>query len=187
MIDGLRALGFGVGFEPTGAFYILANARQFSGDSLSFAYEILEQCHVAVTPGVAFGRNAEGYLRFSYSASVERIQEGLRRLGRVPRAAPVSARACPACTGQWPADGQRIADCGTSIAYLHDDQFFPGWTFLVLKRHATELWQLDPTERAPPDGGGHAGWPARWPTAFGAVKMNYELLGQPDRATSTGT
>jgi aspartate/methionine/tyrosine aminotransferase len=36
---------------------------------------------VAVTPGVAFGRNAEGYLRFSYSASVERIREGLRRLG----------------------------------------------------------------------------------------------------------
>jgi aspartate/methionine/tyrosine aminotransferase len=81
MIDGLRAIGLGVGFEPTGAFYILANARHFSSDSLRFAYEILEQSHVAVTPGVAFGRNAEGYLRFSYSASVPRIQEGLQRLG----------------------------------------------------------------------------------------------------------
>jgi aspartate/methionine/tyrosine aminotransferase len=81
MIEGLRAIGLGVGFEPTGAFYILANARHFSSDSLSFAYEILERSHVAVTPGVAFGRNAEGYLRFSYSASVERIREGLRRLG----------------------------------------------------------------------------------------------------------
>jgi (5-formylfuran-3-yl)methyl phosphate transaminase len=81
MIEGLRAIGLGVGFEPTGAFYILANARHFSPDSLSFAYEILERSHVAVTPGVAFGRNAEGYLRFSYSASVERIREGLRRLG----------------------------------------------------------------------------------------------------------
>jgi (5-formylfuran-3-yl)methyl phosphate transaminase len=81
MIEGLRAIGLGVGFEPTGAFYILANARHFSPDSLSFAYEILEQSYVAVTPGVAFGRNAEGYLRFSYSASVERIREGLRRLG----------------------------------------------------------------------------------------------------------
>ena len=48
---------------------------------MRFAYEILDGCHVAVTPGVAFGRNAEGYLRFSYAASVERIQEGLRRLG----------------------------------------------------------------------------------------------------------
>ena len=81
MIDGLRAIGFGVGFEPTGAFYILANARHLAADSLGLAYEILERSHVAVTPGVAFGRNAEGYLRFSYSASVERIREGLRRLG----------------------------------------------------------------------------------------------------------
>jgi aspartate/methionine/tyrosine aminotransferase len=81
MIDGLRGIGLGVGFEPAGAFYILANARHLSADSLGLAYEILEQCHVAVTPGVAFGRNAEGYLRFSYSASVERIREGLRRLG----------------------------------------------------------------------------------------------------------
>jgi aspartate/methionine/tyrosine aminotransferase len=81
MIDGLRAIGLGVGFEPTGAFYILANARHLSGDSVRLAYEILDGCHVAVTPGVAFGRNAEGYLRFSYSASVERIREGLRRLG----------------------------------------------------------------------------------------------------------
>jgi aspartate/methionine/tyrosine aminotransferase len=81
MVDGLRAIGLGVGVEPSGAFYVLANARHFSGDSLRFAYEILEGCRVAVTPGVAFGRNAEGYLRFSYAASVERIQEGLRRLG----------------------------------------------------------------------------------------------------------
>ena len=81
MVDGLRAIGLGVGVEPSGAFYVLANARHFSGDSLRFAYEILERAHVAVTPGVAFGRNAEGYLRFSYAASVERIQEGLRRLG----------------------------------------------------------------------------------------------------------
>jgi aspartate/methionine/tyrosine aminotransferase len=81
MIDGLRAIGLGVGFEPTGAFYILANARHVSGDSVRLAYQILEGSHVAVTPGAAFGRNAEGYLRFSYAASVERIQEGLRRLG----------------------------------------------------------------------------------------------------------
>ncbi len=81
MVEGLRAIGLGVGFEPTGAFYILANARHFSGDSLRFAYEILDGCHVAVTPGAAFGSNAEGYLRFSYAASLPRIEEGLRRLG----------------------------------------------------------------------------------------------------------
>jgi len=82
MIAGLRAIGLGVGFEPTGAFYVLANARHLGKDSVSLAYEILEGCHVGVTPGAAFGANAEGYLRFSYSTSLDRIQEGLARLGR---------------------------------------------------------------------------------------------------------
>jgi aspartate/methionine/tyrosine aminotransferase len=81
MVAGLRAIGLGVGFEPEGAFYVLANARAFTDDSVRFAYEILEHAHVAVTPGAAFGSNAEGYLRFSYASSAERIQEGLRRVG----------------------------------------------------------------------------------------------------------
>jgi aspartate/methionine/tyrosine aminotransferase len=81
MVDGLRAIGLGVGFEPEGAFYVLANARRFTADSVRFAFEILDGAHVAVTPGAAFGSNAEGYLRFSYAASPERIREGLRRLG----------------------------------------------------------------------------------------------------------
>ncbi len=81
MVAGLRAIGLGVGCEPRGAFYVLANARRFTQDSTRFAFEILEGCHVAVTPGAAFGSNAEGYLRFSYTASLERIEEGLRRLG----------------------------------------------------------------------------------------------------------
>ncbi len=81
MVAGLRAAGLGVGFEPTGAFYVLANARRYTADSVRFAFEILEVSHVALTPGAAFGANAEGYLRFSYAASLERIQEGLRRLG----------------------------------------------------------------------------------------------------------
>jgi aspartate/methionine/tyrosine aminotransferase len=80
MIAGLRRIGLGVDFEPTGAFYVLANARRYTRDSARFAFEILEESHVAVTPGVAFGPNAEGYLRFSYAASLDRIAEGLRRL-----------------------------------------------------------------------------------------------------------
>ena len=88
MIAGLRALGFGVGCEPTGAFYVLANARHLGKDSVSLAREILESAHVAVTPGAAFGANAEGYLRFSYAASLARIREGLARLGRFLAARP---------------------------------------------------------------------------------------------------
>jgi (5-formylfuran-3-yl)methyl phosphate transaminase len=82
MLAGLRALGFGVRAEPKGAFYVLADARAFGHDSTRLAYEILDRCHVAVTPGAAFGPNAEGHLRFSYASSLERIEEGLRRLRR---------------------------------------------------------------------------------------------------------
>jgi aspartate/methionine/tyrosine aminotransferase len=81
MVAGLRAIGLGVGAEPKGAFYVLADARRFTRDSTAFAFEILERCHVAVTPGAAFGANGEGHLRFSYAASLDRIAEGLRRLG----------------------------------------------------------------------------------------------------------
>lgn len=83
MVEGLRRIGLGVGAPPTGAFYVLANARRHSADSLALAFEILERAHVAVTPGIDFGRNAEGYLRFCYANSLERIEEGLARIGRL--------------------------------------------------------------------------------------------------------
>jgi aspartate/methionine/tyrosine aminotransferase len=46
------------------------------------AFEILERAKVCVAPGVGFGKNGEGYLRFSYASSMENIEEALRRLKR---------------------------------------------------------------------------------------------------------
>ncbi|MGA1876139.1 MAG: pyridoxal phosphate-dependent aminotransferase [bacterium] len=81
MIQGLRQLGFGIAVEPTGAFYILANARPFCrDDSVRFCLHILEKTGVAITPGLDFGENAEGYVRFSYANSLENIAEGMERL-----------------------------------------------------------------------------------------------------------
>lgn len=54
---------------------------------------------------------------------------------------------CKACSGTWPRTDHFIADLGLTRAYLHDDQFFSGWTVLVFCRHATELFHLAPTER----------------------------------------
>jgi len=82
LIPKLRALGFGITVEPTGAFYILANAKRFSGDSYRFAFDILKEAKVAVAPGIDFGTNAEGYLRFCYANSLENIEEGMNRLER---------------------------------------------------------------------------------------------------------
>ena len=80
LIPRLKALGFGITVEPTGAFYILANANKFSRDSYRFAFDILKEARVAVAPGIDFGTNAEGYVRFCYANSLENIGEGMNRL-----------------------------------------------------------------------------------------------------------
>jgi aspartate/methionine/tyrosine aminotransferase len=84
LLKGLREIGFGITVEPTGAFYVFANAKHFgqaeAADCYKLAFDILEHAKVAVTPGIDFGTNGEGYLRFSYANSLEHIEEGLRRL-----------------------------------------------------------------------------------------------------------
>lgn len=78
----LKTMGIATAVEPTGAFYALANVKKYTMDSYNFAYEILEKAHVAVTPGVDFGQNCEGYIRLSYANSLENIKAGLDRLER---------------------------------------------------------------------------------------------------------
>lgn len=80
MIRKLRNMGFGITVEPTGAFYILANASFLSENSYELAFDILEKAGVGVAPGIDFGRGAEGYLRFSYANSLENIKTGMDRL-----------------------------------------------------------------------------------------------------------
>jgi aspartate/methionine/tyrosine aminotransferase len=80
MVKRLRELGLGITVEPTGAFYVFANAKRFADDSYHLAFDILEKAHVGVTPGIDFGENGEGYLRFSYANSLENIAKGLDRI-----------------------------------------------------------------------------------------------------------
>jgi diadenosine tetraphosphate (Ap4A) HIT family hydrolase len=83
---------------------------------------------------------------------------------------------CQACSREWPRSDHFLADCGHTRAYLHEDQFFPGWTVLVLKRHATELFYLSIEERA-----GMIEEVARMAEVlareYRTIKINYEVLG----------
>jgi aspartate/methionine/tyrosine aminotransferase len=83
MLAGLAALGLRVAVPPPGAFYVLADARHVDPDSRRLAFRILEEAHVAVTPGVDFGDVAEGYLRFCYAVSDATLDEALARLRAV--------------------------------------------------------------------------------------------------------
>jgi aspartate aminotransferase len=90
IVEGLRAIP-GVSCEmPGGAFYAFPNvaahlANVASGhalakDTTELAKLLLDKARVALVPGDAFG--APGYLRLSYATSIERIEEGLRRMER---------------------------------------------------------------------------------------------------------
>jgi (5-formylfuran-3-yl)methyl phosphate transaminase len=80
LLQALPELGFNIAFEPKGAFYILADTRFLGSDSNALAFDILEKVHVALDPGIDFGSNAEGYLRFSYANSLDKIKIGVERL-----------------------------------------------------------------------------------------------------------
>ena len=82
MIKGLSSIGFDIAVEPKGAFYVFVNSSRWSRDSWRLAFDILENCHVGVTPGIDFSDRGRDYLRFSYTTSVDSIREGIKRLGK---------------------------------------------------------------------------------------------------------
>jgi aspartate/methionine/tyrosine aminotransferase len=81
LVPALRGLGLGVSEEPQGAFYVFADARGWGADSLALSRRLLEEAHVATAPGVDFGACGEGFLRFSYATSIDRLRTGVERLG----------------------------------------------------------------------------------------------------------
>ncbi|EOH96289.1 pyridoxal phosphate-dependent aminotransferase [Enterococcus pallens] len=73
-----------MGFEvarPSGAFYLFAKIpEQFGSDSMAFCLDLAKKNQLAVIPGIAFGEEGEGYIRLSYAASLENLEEAAKRL-----------------------------------------------------------------------------------------------------------
>lgn len=69
-------------FEPYGAFYVFPSIKEFGITSEEFAMKFLEEEHVAVVPGTAFGDSGEGFLRISYAYSIESLKRAMERLKR---------------------------------------------------------------------------------------------------------
>jgi aminotransferase len=79
IVGGLNRLGLPT-FEPHGAFYAFPNIAVTGMDDETFAQKLLEEEHVAVVPGSAFGLGGEGFVRCSYATAYEKIEEALRRI-----------------------------------------------------------------------------------------------------------
>ncbi len=83
LLPALARLGFELPVTPRGAFYLYADCGRLTTDSHRFALEVLEKAGVAITPGTDFGRHQpERHVRFAYTTSMERLEEGVDRLGR---------------------------------------------------------------------------------------------------------
>ncbi|MBQ6552099.1 MAG: aminotransferase class I/II-fold pyridoxal phosphate-dependent enzyme [Clostridia bacterium] len=80
VVDGLRKLGLPC-FEPLGAFYVFPNVSKLGLTSEEFCTRLLHSKKVAVVPGNAFGASGEGFVRISYSYSVNHLVEALERIG----------------------------------------------------------------------------------------------------------
>lgn len=82
LLRALPPLGFDIVVEPRGAFYIYANIEGISHDARAFCRDTLERSGVAITPGEDFGSHlADTHVRFSYATALDRLAEGVRRLG----------------------------------------------------------------------------------------------------------
>jgi aspartate/methionine/tyrosine aminotransferase len=81
LVGGLQSIGLGVAVRPEGAFYVYADISAFDADARRFAHRLLHDAGVAVTPGLDFGTHrADRHVRFSYTTSLDQIEEGLTRM-----------------------------------------------------------------------------------------------------------
>jgi LL-diaminopimelate aminotransferase len=81
LMVGLKELGIDVK-PPKATFYIWAPVPE-GHDSMGLSKILLEEAGIVATPGVGFGDYGEGYVRFSLTQSVERINEAVERMGQL--------------------------------------------------------------------------------------------------------
>jgi aminotransferase len=79
IVNGLNKMGLFT-FEPHGAFYVFPMISETGMDDETFSLKLLQEEHVAVVPGSAFGKGGEGFVRCSYATSYKRIEEALFRI-----------------------------------------------------------------------------------------------------------
>ena len=80
LVNGLRKLGLSC-FEPRGAFYVFPCIQSTGLSSEEFCERLLVEQKVACIAGNAFGESGEGFVRMCYAASLQDLEEALRRIG----------------------------------------------------------------------------------------------------------
>src|SRR5437764_1739343 len=83
LLEGLPRAGFDKILPVDGAFYLYADVSRFSLDSVSFAKQMIEETHVAATPGVDFApHQGSRFIRFCYAGAATEMHEAVERIGK---------------------------------------------------------------------------------------------------------
>jgi len=92
LIAGLPQAGIDKFLPADGAFYLYADVSKFTSDSFEFAKPMLEQAHVAATPGIDFDPvRGHQFIRFSYARSADEMREAVcayRAVARIDARTP---------------------------------------------------------------------------------------------------
>ncbi|MGB7385963.1 MAG: aminotransferase class I/II-fold pyridoxal phosphate-dependent enzyme, partial [Pseudomonas neustonica] len=89
LLPALRQLGFSIPVTPQGAFYLYADMQALGGDSQQLCQHVIDTEFLALTPGLDFGQyRADQHLRFAYTTSLERLEQGVERLARALQSWP---------------------------------------------------------------------------------------------------
>jgi len=84
LVPALEAIGIRVPVVPQGAYFVYADVSRVASDSFALSRRILQEAHVAITPGNDFGSNEpEKHIRIAYTQPIDRLREAVARIAKL--------------------------------------------------------------------------------------------------------
>lgn len=80
LVEGIRDIPGLNCNAPEATFYLMVNISQTGMTSEQFAIELLKSAHVALVPGIAYGKSCDKYVRLAFTLEEEKIKEGIKRI-----------------------------------------------------------------------------------------------------------
>lgn len=85
IVDGISAIEGLTCREPDATFYLMVDISSTGMNSVDFAVALLKAQHVAVVPGITYGKCCDHYIRIAFTRELDYIREGVRRIGEFMR------------------------------------------------------------------------------------------------------
>lgn len=80
LVDGINSIENLSCVKPQGAFYVFVNITKLNMSSTDFAFDLLDKVHVALVPGITYGKSGEGYVRIAFTVDLDKLTEAVDRI-----------------------------------------------------------------------------------------------------------